>query len=49
MIAVTAYADELEDAMNKAYDGIRSINFDGMHYRNDIAARALERLKAKRL
>lgn len=48
VIAATAFADELEIAMKKAYDGIRRIEFDGMHYRNDIAARAVERLKSKK-
>ena len=48
VIAATAFADELEIAMNKAYSGIRSIKFDDMHYRNDIAARAIERLKSRR-
>ena len=48
VIAATAYADELEIAVNKAYNGIRSIDFDGIHFRTDIAARAVERLKSKR-
>ena len=48
VIAATSYADELEDAMKKAYDGIRSIKFDGMRYRNDIAARAVEKLKSRK-
>ena len=48
VIAATSCADKLEDAMKKAYDGIRSIKFEGIHFRNDIAAHAVEKLKTKK-
>jgi phosphoribosylamine-glycine ligase len=41
VIASTATADTLENAIKKAYEGVKSINFEGMHYRTDIGARAL--------
>ena len=36
VLAVTALADSLDNALRKAYEGIRQISFDGMHYRTDI-------------
>jgi phosphoribosylamine-glycine ligase len=41
VIAATATADSLEDAIKIAYDGLKCIHFDGMQYRKDIGARAL--------
>ena len=41
VIAATATADSLQDAITKAYDGVKCIHFDGMQYRKDIGARAL--------
>ncbi|KAK2748095.1 hypothetical protein FQN57_001218 [Myotisia sp. PD_48] len=40
VIAATATADSLEDAVKRAYSGISTIHFQGMHYRKDIAYRA---------
>jgi phosphoribosylamine--glycine ligase / phosphoribosylformylglycinamidine cyclo-ligase len=40
VIAATATAAILEDAVRKSYLGISSIHFEGMHYRKDIAYRA---------
>jgi phosphoribosylamine-glycine ligase len=42
VIASTATAETLEKAIAKAYEGVKSIHFDGMQYRNDIGARALK-------
>ncbi|KAI9785881.1 MAG: hypothetical protein M1835_003205 [Candelina submexicana] len=42
VIAATATADNLEAAVKSAYDGISSIRFNKMHYRMDIAQRALK-------
>ena len=32
--------------MERAYDAVMKIRFDGMHYRKDIAARGLKHLRA---
>ncbi|KAI9762329.1 MAG: hypothetical protein M4579_000478 [Chaenotheca gracillima] len=40
VIAATATADTLEDAVKKAYDGVGCIHFEGMQFRKDIAHRA---------
>jgi phosphoribosylamine-glycine ligase len=38
---VTARADTLGEAVEGAYAAISGIGFEGMHYRKDIAARAV--------
>lgn len=43
VIASTAIADTLENAVAKAYKGVDCIHFEGMQYRKDIAGRALKR------
>ncbi|KAF2272265.1 phosphoribosylamine-glycine ligase [Westerdykella ornata] len=43
VIASTATADTLEEAVAKAYNGVDCIHFDGMQYRKDIAGRALRK------
>ena len=43
VIASTATATTLEEAVAKAYKGMDTIKFQGMHYRKDIAHRAFER------
>ncbi|KAI9850781.1 MAG: hypothetical protein M1830_006960, partial [Pleopsidium flavum] len=43
VIAATATADSLEDAVKRAYEGMSTIHFDKMHYRKDIAHRAFKR------
>ena len=40
VIAATATASTLEEAVSKSYEGIATIHFDGMFYRKDIAHRA---------
>jgi phosphoribosylamine--glycine ligase len=42
VIAVTGIAKDVKAAQQKAYEAIRSIHFDGMHYRNDIGNKALD-------
>jgi phosphoribosylamine-glycine ligase len=39
VIAVSAVADSLEQAVGLAYQGVASIEFKDMHYRKDIACR----------
>lgn len=41
VIASTATATSLKEAVNRAYQGVAKIKFDGMQYRKDIAHRAL--------
>jgi len=41
VLGVTGVGKTLVAARDRAYDGVRRIRFDGMHYRSDIAARAL--------
>ncbi len=41
VLAVTARAPSLEQAVAHAYEAIQNIGFEGMQYRKDIAARAL--------
>src|SRR5579883_721598 len=42
VLAVTAAADTLENALGLAYEGIEKIHFEGMYYRRDIGHRALK-------
>ncbi|KAF1809834.1 phosphoribosylamine--glycine ligase [Eremomyces bilateralis CBS 781.70] len=42
VIASSASASTLQDAVKAAYHGVNCIHFDGMQYRRDIAARALK-------
>ncbi len=37
VLGVTAVADKIEDARKKSYAAIKTISFEGMHYRTDIA------------
>jgi phosphoribosylamine--glycine ligase/phosphoribosylformylglycinamidine cyclo-ligase len=39
VIAASAVADTLEDAVKKAYAGVETIRFQDMFYRKDIAHR----------
>ncbi|KAF2238492.1 phosphoribosylamine--glycine ligase [Viridothelium virens] len=41
VIAATATGKTLKEAVEKAYGGVKAIEFEGMYYRRDIAARAL--------
>ena len=43
VIASTATAATLEEAVAKAYEGVESIEFEGMQSRKDIAGRALKK------
>lgn len=39
VLSVTAYADTLEEATARAYQGVECIHFDGMQFRKDIGGR----------
>ena len=41
VLAVTGIGEELRQALGRAYQAIDRIQFEGMHYRRDIGARAL--------
>lgn len=43
VLGVTAIGAGIKEARDKAYNAIEKIQFDGMHYRKDIAERALKR------
>ena len=45
VLAVTAIADDVKAASDKAYDAVKLINFKGMHYRRDIGRRAIVKSK----
>lgn len=47
VLGVTATADDLESALNKAYEAVKLINFEGMHYRTDIGKKSLSLLNTK--
>ena len=44
VLGVVAKAGTVREAVAKAYDGVKKIDFQGAFYRKDIAHRALERL-----
>lgn len=43
VLGVTAVGEDIRDARDRAYRAIDSIHFEGMHYRKDIAYKALKR------
>jgi len=43
VLSVTARAQNLKTAVDRAYEACAKIKFEGAHYRKDIAARALEK------
>jgi phosphoribosylamine---glycine ligase len=45
VFGLTAWAPDIESALNKVYSNLQKISFEGMQYRSDIAHRALEGAK----
>ena len=45
VLGVTAIDEDIEGAINRAYQAVEKISFDGMQYRSDIGARAIARRK----
>ena len=43
VLGVTARAADLPTAVNRVYEAVSSIGFEGAHYRKDIAAKALKK------
>jgi phosphoribosylamine--glycine ligase len=46
VLGVTSRGKDLPDAVERAYDAVMKVRFDGMHYRKDIAARGLKHLRS---
>ena len=46
VLSVAANGDSIESAIEKAYEAVTKIAFEGAHYRNDIGQKALRRLQA---
>jgi len=46
VLNVCAYGDTLREAKERAYEAIRFVCFEGMHYRKDIGDKAFKYLKA---
>jgi phosphoribosylamine--glycine ligase len=44
VMGVTAIAEDLPSAIQRAYAGVSKLQFEGMHYRKDIGAKALGRV-----
>ena len=44
VLGVTRTADTLPEAIDKAYEAVKTIHFDNEYYRKDIGHRALEAL-----
>jgi phosphoribosylamine--glycine ligase len=42
VLGVTALGDTIQQAQKRAYDAMKKIHFDGMHYRTDIAHQAIK-------
>jgi phosphoribosylamine--glycine ligase len=43
VLGVTASGRDLPAAIATAYEGVRHIEFEGMHYRRDIGSKGLRR------
>jgi len=41
VLGVTAIGDTLQEALNTSYTAVKTINWDNVHYRNDIGQKAL--------
>ena len=44
VMGVTAIAEDLPSAIQRAYVGVNKLRFEGMHYRKDIGAKGLQRV-----
>lgn len=42
VLGVTALGSTIKEAIDNAYQGVEKINFEGVHYRKDIGAKALK-------
>jgi phosphoribosylamine--glycine ligase len=42
VLGVTGLGEDVEKAIDRTYQGVNKISWDGAHYRRDIGAKALE-------
>ncbi len=47
VLGVTDTAENLETALNKAYENVKKVKFDNAFYRNDIGAKAMKAIKGE--
>jgi phosphoribosylamine--glycine ligase len=47
VLGVTALGESIKTAVDRVYDAVEDIHFAGVHYRKDIAYRAIDRLVGK--
>ncbi len=47
VLGVTATGKDVQEAKARAYEAVQNISFEGMHYRKDIADRAIKRSTCK--
>lgn len=45
VLGVTAIGATLQEAINKAYDNVKRISFEGQQVRNDIGAKGLRHIQ----
>jgi phosphoribosylamine--glycine ligase len=45
VLGVTALGADIENAITRSYDAVSKISFEGQHYRRDIGAKAIAKLK----
>ncbi len=45
VLGITATAPDLQSAINRAYEAVGRIDFEGMYFRRDIAAKGMRKLK----
>ena len=43
VLGVTALGRDIGEAKKRAYDAVKTIHFEGVHFRTDIADKALNR------
>ena len=47
VLGVTGVGSDLRDAIDRAYQGVAKVSFEGMHYRKDIGARGLSAIEGE--
>lgn len=45
VLGVTGLGNNIKEAINKTYQGVNKINFEGMHFRRDIGYKAISNIK----
>ncbi|NPA94782.1 MAG: phosphoribosylamine--glycine ligase [Thermodesulfobacteria bacterium] len=49
VLGVTALGDTIKEAIDRAYEAVSKISWEGMHYRKDIGQKALKHLSAPKV